>query len=99
MRTTWKPSCNKTKPLTFLFSILFWFIGFAYGNEPIKTYWENGNLMNETHYREEKLEGVETWWWKNGKKSSETHWKNAKREGMDKVWYKWTEETNQTFQK
>ena len=41
--------------------------------------------MNETHYKDEKLEGVETWWWENGKKSSETHWENDKKEGLDKV--------------
>ena len=82
---------NRMKPkLTFLLSLtfLFLFSGFVHGGEPIKTYWKNGNLMNETHYNDEKLEGVETWWWENGKKSSETHWKNDKKEGLDKVWYK-----------
>ena len=52
------------KQLTFLLSLtfLFLFSGSVYGDEPIKTYWKNGNLMNETHYKDEKLEGVETWW-------------------------------------
>ena len=71
----------KTK-LTFLLSLtfLFLFSGSVYGDEPIKTYWKNGNLMNVTHFKEEKLEKVDTRWWKNGKKSRETHWKNDKRE-------------------
>ena len=73
--------------LIFLFSLsfLYLFNESAYGEEPIKSSWENGNLMNETHYKDEKLEGVETWWWENGKKSSETHWENDKKEGLDKV--------------
>ena len=79
---------NKSFTYLLSFSFLFLYSGSVYGEEPIKTYWKNGNLMNETHYKDDKLEGVETWWWNNGKKSSETHWKNDKREGLDKVWYK-----------
>ena len=80
---------NKNKLILLLpHAFLFLFSGSVYGGEPIITYWKNGNLMNEPHYKDEKLEGLETWWWKNGKKSSETHWKNDKREGLDKVWYK-----------
>ena len=71
----------KTKPRIFLLSLTFLFLFSAsvYGDEPIKTYWKNGNLMNETHYKDEKLEGKETWWWANGKNSSETHGRKTKR--------------------
>ena len=57
MRTSWKPSGNNTQ-FIFLLSttFLFLFCDFVYGDESIKTYWENGNLMNETHYEDEKLE-------------------------------------------
>ena len=81
MRTTWNLFNKKTK-FIFLLTLTFLFSGSIYGEKPevYKEYWDNGKLKKETHYKDEKLEGVETQWWKNGKKSSETHWKNDKRE-------------------
>ena len=49
---------NKSFTYLLSFSFLFLYSGSVYGEEPIKTYWKNGNLMNETHYKDDKLEGV-----------------------------------------
>ena len=72
----------KTKPLTFLLvlTFLFLFSGSVYGDEEVKKeYFDNGKLKTETHYKNGKKDGVETWWYESGGKSSETHYKNGKR--------------------
>jgi hypothetical protein len=54
------------KPFTFLllFTFLFLFSGSVYGEELElkKTYWDNGKLKNETHYKNGKEEGMATHW-------------------------------------
>ena len=50
---------NKLIFLLTLFMLLF-FSYSSYGAKPIRIYWENGSLMNETHYNGEKLGQVES---------------------------------------
>jgi antitoxin component YwqK of YwqJK toxin-antitoxin module len=47
-------------------SFLSLFNDSAYGEEPIKSYWKNRNLMNETHWKSDKKEGLDKFWYKNG---------------------------------
>ena len=61
----------KTKPLTFLLALtfLFLFSGSVYGEEEVKKeYWDNGKLKKDTHYKDGKLEGLETIWYESGEK-------------------------------
>jgi antitoxin component YwqK of YwqJK toxin-antitoxin module len=53
-----------------------------------KKYWDNGKLKIETHYKNGKQEGLETWWYKSGEKKQEMHWKNGKKDELRKSWYK-----------
>jgi hypothetical protein len=50
----------KTKQLTFLLALtfLFLFSGSAFGQETEvkKTYWDNGNLESEIHYKDGKAQ-------------------------------------------
>ncbi len=93
------PRCMKTKLLTLLLSLtfLFLFSGSVFGEEPEvkKEYWDNGRLKSETHYKNGKEEGLETFWYKTGKKKNETHYKNGKENGILKTWDK---DGNITFQ-
>ena len=63
MRTTWKPSGNKTK-LTFVLSLTFLFLfsgcSFDEDSEVKKEYWDNGQLKTETHYKNGKKNGLES---------------------------------------
>ena len=56
-------------PLTFLFL----FSGSVYGEEleVKKTYWDNGKLKIETHYKNGKEEELATHWYWSGNKKSE----------------------------
>ena len=61
----------KTKPLTLLLALtfLFLFSGSVYGQEEVKKeYWDNGKLRSETHYKNGKQDGLETYWYKSGQK-------------------------------
>ncbi len=81
----------KTKPLTSLLALtfLFLFSGSVYGEEEVKKeYWEDGQLKQETHYKNGKLEGLGTKWYETGEKMGERYFKNGLREGLERHWYK-----------
>ncbi len=75
----------KTK-LTFLLSLtfLFLFSGSVYGKEleVKKTYWDNGKLKIETHYKNGVKVGLETLLYESGVKQYEMPWKDGEREGL-----------------
>ena len=89
----------KNKLLTFLLTLtfLFLFSGFVYGEVPEvkREYYYSGNLRSETHYKNGKEEGLETWWYENGKKKSTKHFKDGIENG---VRTEWNEDGKKTFQ-
>ena len=75
------------KQLTLLLSLtfLFLFSGSVYGEEleVKKTYWDNGKLKIETHYKNGKEEELATHWYWSGNKKSEVLWNNGVKIGLE----------------
>ena len=73
--------------LTFLLSLTFLFLfgGSVYGEEleVKKTYWDNGKLKIETHYKNGKEEGLAIHWCWSGNKESKVLWKNGVKVGLE----------------
>jgi antitoxin component YwqK of YwqJK toxin-antitoxin module len=62
--------------------------GVMKANEEVKTeYWDNGNKMFETHYKNGKKDGLQISWREDGTKESEGHWKDGKLNGISTLWY------------
>ena len=49
---------------------------------------ENGQIKEESNYKDGNLEGLDTFWYENGQKKSETNWKGQERHGKSISWYK-----------
>lgn len=49
--------------------------------------WGNGQVRALSHYKDGKLDGLETAWHENGKKGLEAHHKNGKEDGLWTVWH------------
>ena len=43
-----------------------------------KGYWDNGQLKWEEHYKDEKKDGVATFWYKNGQIETKSYYKDGK---------------------
>ena len=89
MRTIWKLLRNKTN-LTFLLSLtfLFLFSGCMRGQETVKKkYYDNGKLKRETHFKNGKRDGLDTWFYETGEKMFEVHVKNRRAEGLRTTWF------------
>ena len=62
------------------------------GDEPPKNgphieYYENGQKMSEIHYKNDKRDGLWTYWDENGKKEIEGHHKNGELDGLETWWH------------
>lgn len=53
----------------------------------LKTYYDNGNLEEETPYKNDKEEGTRRFYYKSGKLASELSYRNGKREGIAKKYF------------
>jgi antitoxin component YwqK of YwqJK toxin-antitoxin module len=99
------------KPLTFLLSLtfLFLFSGSVYGDETIKTHWnndkregldkvwyKNGRKKHIKHYKNDVLDRMVTEWYSSGKKKSTSHFKEGIENGFRK---EWDENGKPTFQR
>jgi antitoxin component YwqK of YwqJK toxin-antitoxin module len=81
----------KTKPLTFLLALtfLFLFSGSVFGQEEVKKeFYDSGELLSETHYKNGEREGLETRFYESGEKKSEVLWKGSETRGPETNWYK-----------
>lgn len=52
-----------------------------------KEYYENGKLMSETPYKDNKANGVDKMYYENGRLMGEARYKNGKRNGVEKAYY------------
>ncbi len=42
----------------------------------------------EKNLKDDRKEGVETWWYENGEKKFEINWEDGRKEGLETQWYK-----------
>ena len=55
--------------------------------EEIKVeYYDNGNKKSEIHYKNGKLDGVQTYWYEDGNKELERHYKDGEMDGVATEW-------------
>ena len=52
-----------------------------------KSWYENGQLLVQTFYRDGKAEGECKWWYENGQLQEQEFYRNGKWEGERKLWY------------
>ena len=64
-------------------------VGFYNGKKEgvAKTWFNNGVLKLESHYKQNKLEGSYISWWNNGVLAMDTNYTNGKLQGIQKQWY------------
>ena len=51
----------------------------------VEVYFENGQKESESNYKDEELDGLETWWYENGQKKSGGTFKDG--DGLETWWY------------
>jgi antitoxin component YwqK of YwqJK toxin-antitoxin module len=58
----------------------------------VKTEWheenQRGQKWRESHFKDEKLHGKQTYWYQNGQKEREIYFKDGKLHGKQNYWYK-----------
>ena len=60
-----------------------------YGYKESTTKWyKSGEKMEESTFKDGKLDGLRTRWYENGKKDREVHYKDGKENGLHTTWYK-----------
>ena len=52
-----------------------------------KSFYENGQKLNEFYYKDGKIDGLNTYWYENGQKEQELTFKAGKVEGLRTDWY------------
>ena len=52
-----------------------------------KSFYENGQKLNEFYYKDGKIDGLNTYWYENGQKEQELTFKAGKAEGLRTDWY------------
>ena len=64
-------------------------LGFYQGKRQgvAKTWFNNGVLKLESHYKQNKLEGSYISWWNNGVLAMDANYTNGKLQGVQKQWY------------
>jgi len=56
-------------------------------NKISTTWYENGQIMTEEKYKDDKLDGKSTAWYENGQKWVEVNYKDGKKDGKGTEWY------------
>ena len=53
----------------------------------VKEMFGNGRVKRLTQFKDDKPDGLETWWHDNRQKSSEWNYKDGERDGLETRWY------------